>query len=735
MIKLLTLQNLSAFSADAVYKICLSLEKYGLTDENILENESYEQLFEQAETLLAAGAEVIIAAEPADYNSVKQNVLLRFGLEPTVSEKISALVKSSENAFDAEIFSLMPENGIFHLSPDGRYSGFSVKHGEGRLTFLPLDFGRLGVILDSFISNCIEAKQPAPEAGEYAAENDNPLDFSEPVSKMVYSLVHLDASLAVANGEAASWIRGLYGRVEGLSESVGFFDVSEEDEPEEKSGEEDKAEEAEEPKKRESVSAKTIRFAREAMRNCETDFGGAISDVYSAENEDGTMNYFAFVAVADKNGAKAKKINTASYEDAALLLPHCVTVLCETVCQKAEGFTADEKDAENEKPEKGELKLSKGMIAFAVSVAAVAIIAPIIILAVFLRGSAPGAPTTTAAPVFNLTDEFFTTETPTAPPATEATTAPLFPGLTSDETLATIGEGETTSGVNLPNELTAADVTAEITEPPIASTKGTFTFYVFGYGHGVGLSQHGANDLAGQGWSYAQILSNYYYGAVLMSGDTYPKKMKYNGTEYDTRELLACALNAEMGDSFQNEALKAQAVAIYTYAKYYGFKDLDGNDFAYKPNPSEKIYNAVDEVMKAGLFIADNSGQTALTPFHSISAGYTTSYRNTWGNTEVTYLAGGRPSYGDYEADGFKTTVTLTSDQFKSIAQSKGYTLSGDPATWISIISHDTAINDNIGYVSSINVGGKIMTGNDFRQKLLGGSLRSHCFTVVYTPG
>ncbi len=31
MLKLFTLENLAAASADAVYKICLSLEKYGLT--------------------------------------------------------------------------------------------------------------------------------------------------------------------------------------------------------------------------------------------------------------------------------------------------------------------------------------------------------------------------------------------------------------------------------------------------------------------------------------------------------------------------------------------------------------------------------------------------------------------------------------------------------------------------------------------------------------------------------
>ena len=37
-----------------------------------------------------------------------------------------------------------------------------------------------------------------------------------------------------------------------------------------------------------------------------------------------------------------------------------------------------------------------------------------------------------------------------------------------------------------------------------------FTFAVEGYGHGVGMSQYGANCLAGQGKTYREILSYYY---------------------------------------------------------------------------------------------------------------------------------------------------------------------------------------------------------------------------------
>lgn len=43
----------------------------------------------------------------------------------------------------------------------------------------------------------------------------------------------------------------------------------------------------------------------------------------------------------------------------------------------------------------------------------------------------------------------------------------------------------------------------------------TVTFYVTGYGHGVGMSQYGANVLAKEGETYEAILAHYYPGTVL----------------------------------------------------------------------------------------------------------------------------------------------------------------------------------------------------------------------------
>lgn len=45
--------------------------------------------------------------------------------------------------------------------------------------------------------------------------------------------------------------------------------------------------------------------------------------------------------------------------------------------------------------------------------------------------------------------------------------------------------------------------------------EGEFTFTVNGYGHGVGMSQYGANYMAQQGFSYEEILKHYYTGVEI----------------------------------------------------------------------------------------------------------------------------------------------------------------------------------------------------------------------------
>ena len=49
----------------------------------------------------------------------------------------------------------------------------------------------------------------------------------------------------------------------------------------------------------------------------------------------------------------------------------------------------------------------------------------------------------------------------------------------------------------------------------VTCQEGKFTFSVTGYGHGVGMSQYGANAMAAQGSSWEDILKHYYTGVTI----------------------------------------------------------------------------------------------------------------------------------------------------------------------------------------------------------------------------
>lgn len=714
MIKLFILNDVSPYSSDAVFKICLALENKGLTQESVVRFNSYDDLLDAIIPALEKGEHIIVSPETSNYNSVKRDIIGKLILQefssPVIAEIIALNAGDDLSEIDLTGHCLVPAESKTLISTDGLYSGFSVSMLSGKLSCIPLDFMRVDEILAQFIEKVIEREERLAQMGIDSEIEMPDYDLLPAVSSMVEALSSQDKTIALATSEATMWVYNLYDKVDELTERVKFVEVVDEDNAVAES---------------ETESAMVIRHAREAMLGVGADFGAAVSEIYSSETPDGRTVYFAFTAVVDKSTAKAKKINISDPENLAIILPHAITLMSDMVCNKIEVVSKalalpDTDEAEKPKTEEEKKPISNKLLIFA-ACAVVALILPIILVFTVFNEDEP---TTAAPPVYN-----------PAPITTQATTAP-------QTTNNPFGPQNPNNGFVGGNEPSAEDVSATQATTSKPSTSGVFTFYVFGYGHGVGMSQVGANYLAkNEGFNYAQILAHYYYdgNASIVSGDIYPEKITYAGSAYSTREYLAKALEAEMGPSFHIEALKAQAVAIYTFAKHYSY-NLSADATAFTAGtPSNIVYQAVDTVMKDGLYIS-YAGDVALTPFHAMSAGVTTSYYNVWGKnagTNVPYLSGGRVSPGDYLDNNFKSVYTITSADLKKLVEANsdlGVKLSGDPSTWLSIVTHDKAIREDIGYVSTINVGGKIITGNDFRIKVLGGRIRSHCFAMTYTP-
>ena len=82
---------------------------------------------------------------------------------------------------------------------------------------------------------------------------------------------------------------------------------------------------------------------------------------------------------------------------------------------------------------------------------------------------------------------------------------------TNSNRIASLKIGEKTiSGVQFRNSLGLRS-----TDFDISYENGSYIITTRGYGHGVGMSQYGANGMAKEGYSYRQILSHYYQGTTL----------------------------------------------------------------------------------------------------------------------------------------------------------------------------------------------------------------------------
>ena len=254
------------------------------------------------------------------------------------------------------------------------------------------------------------------------------------------------------------------------------------------------------------------------------------------------------------------------------------------------------------------------------------------------------------------------------------------------------------------------------------------------------MSQLGALAYSRQGWGYRNILAHYYPGTTL-TREKPPATMTYGGKVRDTEDFMIRVVQQEIGGyckSGDEEALKAQAVAVYSFMKAYKYT-LSSSSVACSTLADSKLSPLVRSAVKSvlGEYLAYN-GSPIVAQFYASSAGKTTSAASVWGGT-VPYLAGGVESIETVSV----TTCSISAKDFKELIDaynranpSKKITLSDDPSDWIEILAHDGA-RGNVGYVTNIRVGDKTMNGNTFRtifnsyRKSGTPGLRSHCFSFT----
>lgn len=200
-------------------------------------------------------------------------------------------------------------------------------------------------------------------------------------------------------------------------------------------------------------------------------------------------------------------------------------------------------------------------------------------------------------------------------------------------------------------------------------------------------------------------------------------------TEGEPYEILCRIVEAEMGGSYNAEALKAQAVAAYSYILY---ENAAGRTPSLPSRtPTQATRDAVAAVLGQALYYG---GSVAFTPYHASSAGYTNPSSEVWSGG-FPYLIRVSSAY-DPAAYCKNQRVSLPASTVKAKVESYlGVTLGDDPNGWFS----NPVVNDS-GYVSSLTVtdasgGSHTLTGRQMRENVLNYAIRSHAFTIAIEGG
>lgn len=712
---------------------------------------------------------VVLAAAERHYIEIKKLLFDALRTKTAFSDKIAEVLETAD-----EDQCLMPADAQILVTDDGKYSGFIEKSGSQTLVFLPLSDGRCAKVAEELklvflpIEKAAEsANTPEPDAnsaGELSAE-----EKCDP-EEVVELLKERGLSVAVASSKNSPFVFSVlpYDDESDFGDAIFAQSVDVERQEDKSHGE--------------YIAA----MAGRARAKSGASVGAAISNVFRNDDED--SKHFMLICIADENKARVFKVFSRKGETTQEFIYACVRRLYSALADYARnGFVMHDvsDDAsiiitDGEHPSHHKSAPVRSGKKTALIVASVILIAVLIGTAVtFLvkgYGSQAGAsligartPDTTESgtgDIIGVMDDiiFADVEDPNGDASNERS---------SDSTAAQSTDsgkttGEQTNGTvpgsiaEVSTVLTTVITTKPTTRPSTtekpatkptqkptetttrhsSSKTGTFVFTVYGYGHGVGMSQNGASEYARRGWTYKQILLHYYNnpGISLVKDSNLPSTVTYNGKSYSLAEYLGKTAYAEVGPSAPLESIKSQMVAIYTYAKRQNFKMTTSNH-AFRESyagTSSSIENAIKATL--GEYLA-YYGSPAFTPYFSTAAGKTASSANVWGGSQNSYpyLAGGRTS----PEGNVKRTLTISSEELRKkveaynakVDSSKRITLQSNPAQWIKILEHDSARGSSCGYISSMKIGNQTMRGNAFRLNIMGAAtLRSHCFTFTYTP-
>jgi len=191
------------------------------------------------------------------------------------------------------------------------------------------------------------------------------------------------------------------------------------------------------------------------------------------------------------------------------------------------------------------------------------------------------------------------------------------------------------AGLNLPSSLGAGPLYCTDDRKLDPGFGGAMAFYTYGIPHRVGLNQYGAYGRAKAGQDYKTILNAYYSGISFEGGkENIQIKIQGHGEKPLDEYLLGIY---EMPESWDMQALKAQAVAARSYALAYtnnGAGEICTTQACQVWKPEQKTGQWKQAVEQTRGEIMKHGGEIVKAWYSSTDGGYTHTSGEVWGTNK-----------------------------------------------------------------------------------------------------
>ena len=283
-IKAFSLEQNSLSLATVKQEVVTKLNESGIYFEDFSD---VNELFKEISAALETTQAILIGVEQDSYLKFKPILIKAFNFTPAYSEKIEAAIGSAildEKLLKAH--TLVPNECIELISPDGLYSSFYVKSADQYIVVFPLIEESVGEVLMNSGLPFFKAPERKFKVYEDIVSEEK---ASPKAENIVTKLVKNELKLAIPSTPAAKMLKEDIRSCKNYENNVYFTPYVND------SGVEDPKEYA-------------AQLAKGAMDLRNADLGATVSNIFREKKGDAVVSYYSFISVATADKIVVKKL-------------------------------------------------------------------------------------------------------------------------------------------------------------------------------------------------------------------------------------------------------------------------------------------------------------------------------------------------------------------------------------------------------------------------------------------